>query len=866
MPLINTSVPNLIQGVSQQPDTLKYDGQCKEQINAYSSVSDGLKKRPNANLVKYDATEVGENAFVHTINRSESEKYLMVITPSTLTVHNLTGSGTMRYNDGSTTPIALSSTAPYLATSNPRENLKAITVGDNTWIVNKTVTTQMSQVASDISDDVNENEALIFVKQAGYDKKYEVSVLGTNKDVTTTDSGEGGVGGNPTDTHLNHDTNLKVDSGVIASRLSAKLNDIPNITTTVEGSTIKLVKSTTAAFNIKTKDGFADKGLGVVYKEVADITDLPVVAPHGFRVKVRGDAELDEDDYYLNFRTNEVLNNGEMGRGGWVEDVGFRVPRAFDATTMPYKLVSRSLNNFFLGHIGWSGRQAGDLTSNPNPSFIGSTISNLFFYKNRLGFLSNDKVVMSEAGQYFNLFRTTVTNLLDSAPIDIGVATTNVTNLESAIAFQENLILFSNRGQFVLKGGDLLTPSTVAVNPITNYDQTEGVNPISLGSYIYFPFTRGNYSGLREFAVSATGDTYTAEEVTNHIPSYIPKNVIDVAGSSTEDVIAVLSSETKDTLYIYKYFWSGNQKILSAWSKFTLQGCEIRGIDFIDSTLYITTDRYFGTNYSIVPATEAPYNPAYLASSSGKDFMILSMTFTSGLPDEENLSDGSNLGFMTHLDFRVAKKIRANQSKLTAVNDATDTHLDYFPLESTDFNGDSFNPTGARLKIIDRATGVSIPFTRSKVTFNGVDYITNANQLVFEQQAADRDVFVGVEYDMQYTFSEQIFKVASGKGKSATGYTKNKIKNGNVFFDDSAFFQVKVTPERRDTYTNEFTTQVVDDSDVDSISLDSVIFSFPVFTKPENTTITIENGTPYPSTLQGAEFESFVHSRSNRYG
>ena len=214
MPLINTSVPNLIQGVSQQPDTLKYDGQCKEQINAYSSVSDGLKKRPNANLVKYDATEVGENAFVHTINRSESEKYLMVITPSTLTVHNLTGSGTMRYNDGSTTPIALSSTAPYLATSNPRENLKAITVGDNTWIVNKTVTTQMSQVASDISDDVNENEALIFVKQAGYDKKYEVSVLGTNKDVTTTDSGEGGVGGNPTDTvsytHLTLPTNREV--------------------------------------------------------------------------------------------------------------------------------------------------------------------------------------------------------------------------------------------------------------------------------------------------------------------------------------------------------------------------------------------------------------------------------------------------------------------------------------------------------------------------------------------------------------------------------------------------------------------------------------------------------------------------------
>ena len=853
MPLINTSVPNLIQGVSQQPDTLKYDGQCKEQINAYSSVADGLKKRPNANLVKYDATEIGENAFVHTINRSESEKYLMVITPSTLTIHNLTGSGTMRYNDGSTTPIDLNTLAPYLKTTNPRKDLKALTVGDNTWIVNKTVTTQMDQSDGSISDDVNENEALVFVKQAGYDKTYEVSVLdgGTNHIATAT-----------TISTADDSSGVLIDSAVIAADLAGDFGG--SITATVEGSTIKLVKSTTADFNIKTKDGFADKGLGVVYKEVADITDLPVVAPHGFRVKVRGDAELSEDDYYLNFRTNEILNNGEMGRGGWVEDVGFNVPNALDAANMPYNLVSRSLNRFQLTTTPWRARLAGDRTSNPDPSFIGSPINNLFFYKNRLGFLSADKVVMSEAGEYFNLFRTTVTNLLDSDPIDIGVATTNVTNLESAEAFQENLILFSNRGQFVLKGGDLLTPSTVSVNPITNYDQATGINPISLGSYIYFPFTRGNFSGIREFAVSATGDTYTAEEVTNHIPSYIPKNVIDVAGSSTEDVIAVLSSETKDTLYIYKYFWSGNQKILSAWSKFTLQGCEIRGIDFIDSTLYIATDRYFGSSYQFLTGGE--YGSGALVRSTGKDFMILGMTFTSGLPDEENLSDGSNLGFMTHLDFRVAKKIRANQTQLTAVDDASDTHLDYLPFEATDFNGNSFNSTGARLKVIDRATGMEIPYTRGKITVNNVDYITNSNQLVFESQTTDRDVFVGVEYDMQYTFSEQLFKVASGKGKSATGYTKNKIKNGNVFFDDSAFFQVKVTPERRDTYTNEFTTQAVDDSDVDRVNLDSGTFSFPVFTKPENTTITIENGTPYPSTLQGAEFESFVHSRSNRYG
>jgi len=39
-----------------------------------------------------------------------------------------------------------------------------------------------------------------------------------------------------------------------------------------------------------------------------------------------------------------------------------------------------------------------------------------------------------------------------------------------------------------------------------------------------------------------------------------------------------------------------------------------------------------------------------------------------------------------------------------------------------------------------------------------------------------------------------------------------------------------------------------------------------VFTKPQDTTITIENESALPSTFQSAEFESFVHTRSNRYG
>ena len=127
-------------------------------------------------------------------------------------------------------------------------------------------------------------------------------------------------------------------------------------------------------------------------------------------------------------------------------------------------------------------------------------------------------------------------------------------------------------------------------------------------------------------------------------------------------------------------------------------------------------------------------------------------------------------------------------------------------------------------------------------------------------------VYVGLEYEMKYTFSEQLFKAKAGNGKSPSNAAKLMIRNGSLYFDKSAYFKVKVTPKFRDTYTNIFTPDVVGSSTLGSLSLDSGFYRFPVFTKAQDTTITIENESALPSTFQSAEFESFVHTRSNRYG
>lgn len=81
MPLINTSLTNLIQGVSQQPDAVKFPGQCAEQENALSSIVDGLQKRPATRHISRILREasVDADAKVHFIERDANERYVVII-------------------------------------------------------------------------------------------------------------------------------------------------------------------------------------------------------------------------------------------------------------------------------------------------------------------------------------------------------------------------------------------------------------------------------------------------------------------------------------------------------------------------------------------------------------------------------------------------------------------------------------------------------------------------------------------------------------------------------------------------------------------------------------------------------------------
>ena len=818
MPLINTSIPNLIGGVSQQPDSVRFDGQCEEQTNAISSVVDGLSKRPNTqHIAKLVSSAISSNSFVHFVDRSETEKYVIIHDGTALKAWNLDGTPCTINGSASYTTSGLS----YINTATPRQDLKALTVGDTTFLLNQTKTVNASSTTTPALDKL----AVVTILQGDYEKDYSVSATiiysntanATPTSLTETFTSLAASGGGQ-----------NASSETIATGLKGKMDDTAeatvlqrmdtHFTIIQQGNSLYLTQVATISdsslssdlptetFQISTSDGLGDTGMNVAFREIESITELPAKNKNGFKIKVRGQSDLNEDDYYVEFVSN---NNSLYGKGSYTETVGFEISTGIDNATMPHKLVSTAPNTFTLAEATYTTRQAGDDDTNPQPSFVSPdantprTISNIFFFKNRLGFLSEDKVIMSEAGQPFNFFRTTVTTLLDGDPIDVQVSSQKVTNLKSATGFQENLILFAENSQFVLKGGDLLTPRTVSVTPVTNFDSSSTVNPIPLGAYMYFPYESGSFAGVREYTINASTDVYDSTEITEHVPSYIPRNIFMFDGSSTEDALAIVSSEEPGSIYVYRYFFNGQKKLLSSWFKFTVDG-EVKGLSFSKSNLFIVLTK-------------------------NSETQLLKMPFESNLKD-------TGVQHNTYLDMRRAVSV---------------------PGGATSFSLSSFYTPSDNSVQVYTTDGALVQTTNSGSTVNltsGALHASNATS-----------VWVGIPYTMTYTFSKLLFQAAQGQSKTPSAAGKLMLKSASLFYANTAHFKVKVTPEHRETHTTVFNPNIINSTTID-LQLDEGHFRVPVFSQSNDTTITIENASALPSNFQSVEFEAYAHQRSKRIG
>ena len=818
MPLISQQLPSYKGGVSQQPDILRYPDQAEEIINGYPSEVEGLQKRPPTEYVSNLTPGLSsDDPFLHIINRDENEKYICSIErDSYIQVWGLDGSI-------KSVNFANDSAREYIRSSNPTKDLVAVTVADYTFIVNRTKTVRMT---NELTEDGYSNRTLLYIKNAQYAKVYSIWLNNDFKfGVLTPDGGEAkqaiqtsttyiaqGLynlarqGGSTSDNHTFDSLVNQVDGA--SNMIYAENGDIY--------ANVWLYGDSTLMFEghgWDIRDSFGGQNAYAIKNFVNSVTKLPPAAPNGYKVHVKSNSSSSDDDFWLEW---------DNSKASWVESRENGIPYRLDSSTMPHALVRNADGSFTLKALEWTERKIGDEDSNPLPSFVDKKINDIFFYRNRLGFVAEENVILSASADFFNFWFNSAIAVEDTDPIDIAISDNKVAIIDSAIPFARELMLFSKEGQFVLSSDGVLTPKSAKLDKITAFNYSDTCRPVGVGQSIFFINDRVDYCSLMRFyTVQDVADLKDAEDVSAHVPTYIPIGVSRLSGNTKDDIILLTSRTEPNTVWLYKYILQNGQSLQEAWCKwqFGNKDTKILLAECVDSYIYFVVETPYGT-----------WLERAQIRGTAKDF------------DDEP--------YRLYMD-RKRELVIPNYEYDLEYNE----YLDTTTVNFTTVYGTSLTP-------LEQETA-----TYYAVSEDGY-YITNTGpRFVFDGDVRGKKFFFGRQYPFSLTLSKQLIRTTDSQGVTAEDEGKLQLRYYWVNYADSGVFKCKVhnkitNKDYEYLSTNRYLGRA--DAKLGTNQLFTDKFKFPVQGNSEEVQISISSDNPQPLVLISGGYEGFYFRRNKK--
>lgn len=757
-------LPNLLNGVSRQPFNLRLASQGEEQVNASSDVVKGLRKRPGLSHLAGLSGPAADATF-HLIDRDPNRRFLVSVTSGAIRAWNL--------NTGLPATINNAVGTSYLTfTGQAQDAVRFLTVADYTFIAN---TQKVPAMAAATTGRPNYS-ALIYLRTVQINSWNEIYIDGVQRArVASNSAGDASL----------------LTSGLVAA-LAASLN-VNWVIRDLGNNVIYIERLGGVDFSIRVSAGNSD--FKVIKETIQDFSSLPARGQDGMKINVIGSNSNNFDDYWVQFDSK-----ADKESGVWRESNAYDLTTTIDKATMPHALVIDSNGtSLTFKQLDWADRNVGDAKSNPEPSFIGTPINDVFFYRNRLGFVADENVLLSEAGEFFNFFATTVTDLLDSDPIDVATSHTRVSVLKRAVPVSERLVLLSDKVQFFdnVSGDDLLTPKTAAFKAKSEYDSYIGpTNTTVAKTTLFIPQRNKEWSRLWEMIPDADKNPgqELAIDVTEHVPDYLPDDMRRIVYHQGSSSLYMLSDFQPNRLYVYRWLVQDNKRAQASWSYWEFDDASLGIVDFfvVDNRLYIVRLATTTTDYRL------------------------------GFIDLENQADyvDANYEFHIHLD---------NKVDLTGVYDAVNNWTTWtLPLQW---------PTSVPFSVI-RGAG----FTSGAGTVIQNAYRSSTTQVRATGDHSEGTCILGVPFEFLYEFSRFYKRDEQGQ---ALEDGRTVCKALSLYLEDTGYLKVTVSRTGQPDRDYEFAGLAVG-SPLGVPAMRDGTFRVPIHSRNENIQVQLRSEDPYP--------------------
>ena len=677
----------------------------------------------------------------------------------------------------------------YLAGANP-EDIEVLTLNDYTFVLNKKKIVENETTTTHTGIDAH--RAHIVISVVAFSSEYIVTLDGVDYPYTTSSS--------------------SVNADTIATNLASAIT-AGGYTATAVGPGVYITRGT--AFSVETSGSSSAEGLYALTDRIANVTRLPAQTKNGYVVKITNSSELDVDDMYVKFTTD---NNQNFGTGQWEETTAPGVRYQFKLSTMPHQLVRQANGTFTFSEVNWNERVVGDDDTNPFPSFLDNTISHIFFYRNRLGFLSGQNVVLGKAGDLFNFWNTSAQAAVNDDPIDISSAGKKPVFLNYVEPTAVGLVLYSTTEQFLLTtDSDILSPTTAKVNTLSSYEADSGVESVSLGTSQAFVTKTPLYTRLFELNDISSEQPPLMADQTATIPELIPASVDSMVSSPALSIVS-MGTTGSSTIYQYRFLArTREERLVSSWYKWDLTGTLLT--QFFDSSTW----------YAVV--------------ANGSDVYVQSFDMT----------QSSEQGFLT-----------------LPTGEKTDVCLDLFetnPHRTYDAATDTTRIFLPYDNVSGKTFSVVVLSNFGAVIVGNIAGSAGAQYVDVAGDYRGINVVVGFDYDMTvdlpqlYRYNVNNNQVTNDDVSSLIIH-RLKVKTGL-----SGPVDYKISITGLNDWTNTISVTQPNQYQLNNVNMQaSSTHVVPIFQRNENLAIRIIGNTPFPVSLLGLDWEGKLNQRFYRRG
>ena len=812
MTSVSQRIPNFIGGVSQQADEKMLLGQVKDALNCYPDVTLGMLKRPGGKFLGRLASitaNTANTAAWFSMFRDNQEKYIATISSAGVPrVWNLlTGlAGTVTYPTGKQASIE-----SYLTATDYR-SIKTLTINDFTYIVNseKVVTAKAAPPSWNAK-----RQATIVIAGVENDAIYTVKVGGSTFTYTSPAPPVAPA------------TAPTATIAIVAAGLSAAITS-GFTTKTIIDNTIYLTFSSDT--DVSGNAGIDGKSIRVFQDSIDTFARLPEQAKHNQIVKINN-TTASQDDFYLKF----IADDGNSGKGYWEETVAPNVSTGLNEATMPVALIRTSVSpltfraTFLDGSetinslpLLWEPRLVGDDESNSHPSFVNNTIQDIFLFNNRLGFLTEDNVSMSQAGDYYNFYHKSATTITAADPIDLSCASIKPAIVRSVVPVTQGLLLFSDSQQFLMEAENgAWTPANCTISTIANYECDRYLKPVDLGSTVLYVSRNQSWSRAFEIFVRGQRETPTVTETTKIVPEWMPQGITDAVGSA-QNGLWIASSRTSPYMYLHRFYEQGDERSMASWVRWLLPSNVIHTA-IQNDILYVLTSGTEG--YTVTQ------NKLVLAPSTGGLINSLGNTVDPNLDSWCEVTDAAMVSPVPP-----TAPSYSNTTSLTKV---------YLP---TYFN------TTKTIRFVVGLLKVGSPGTQSGYT-NVAVLATDGGGTYFTipGDVTGNYIYVGYEYNMEITLPRYYYSM----GEAGVDFTAVTTTSRMAFYTGlggDVYFNIR--DRSRAEWSSIGGAQIADFYISNTSPFrDTYVYKVPIYQRPDNYTMKVTSNTPFPVSLVSMQWE-----------